>query len=829
MACCKAVLGRLCAGTTKVESLADHEERSKVTSKGRKCTDLACILLFAVFCVGWMAIAYIGFKSGDPYRLFYGQDYEDNVCGSKNGAARLTPYPIDYTDKKLTYYPRLNEDLVKFKNDNPELNPYDLSSLSFEKLSEIQLTGVCVETCPKQFDVVCTRAWLRSADGGGTASTDGTPPSQAVLTNKCYQNWQNRASDETKMCNHCWISLLNTTQIMFRCLEVLVEDKGAKRTCIFPEQGGEVEEGGACLLESQDSKTETQKPAYPNPVAQFLGSVGSTMGTWMKDAASTWIVIGAVGIGFSVFLGFTWITFLRFFAGYVIYSTICAFFSVSFVALLFVWLKTGFFGTDNFLFKSANTMMGGSSSNFDQNGTQAGNSSGSNDGGWTDEGYSSKPSLDLHASTNTGELTMYRVAAVGLTTCYVIILILFLFARKKINVAIAIIKEASKVLAKMPLLVLFPLITTFCICLNYAWFAGIGAMLVSATDLDVAAVLKPVSSGNASADLSMNLTGTNQETGTGNLAQILQWYHFFGFLWVGQIIMGVSILVISGAVSQFYWTRPNKDGGKDLGKFPIASAYFRAVRFHFGSVVFGGAIIALVQLARYALMYLDHHTKWMQDKNKVLKLMFKVVQCCLWCFEKSIKYITKNAYIMVAMRGRGFCPSAVSAFKLMVKNVGQFVVAIFVSKVIVILGKVLIVGSSFLAGFLWMSKGAQFQDGGKDEISSAIAPSVIVVLVSYLVASSFLHVYELAMDTLLVCFLEDFRDNCSDSDKKDLSFMPDSLRMIVLHQEGHTKTQEEVDELLGKSSDSGDKKGSSGKGSEARVTAFDDSDSDDDL
>ena len=29
----------------------------------------------------------------------------------------------------------------------------------------------------------------------------------------------------------------------------------------------------------------------------------------------------------------------------------------------------------------------------------------------------------------------------------------------------------------------------------------------------------------------------------------------------------------------------------------------------------------------------------------------KVVQCCLWCFEKIVKYLTRNAYIYVSITG----------------------------------------------------------------------------------------------------------------------------------------------------------------------------------
>jgi hypothetical protein len=31
---------------------------------------------------------------------------------------------------------------------------------------------------------------------------------------------------------------------------------------------------------------------------------------------------------------------------------------------------------------------------------------------------------------------------------------------------------------------------------------------------------------------------------------------------------------------------------------------------------------------------------WFQDRNKVVKVVFKLVQCCLWCFEKCVKFVS---------------------------------------------------------------------------------------------------------------------------------------------------------------------------------------------
>jgi choline transporter-like protein 2/4/5 len=43
----------------------------------------------------------------------------------------------------------------------------------------------------------------------------------------------------------------------------------------------------------------------------------------------------------------------------------------------------------------------------------------------------------------------------------------------------------------------------------------------------------------------------------------------------------------------------------------------------------------------------------------------------MWCFEKIVKFISKNAYIMVAMKGKNFCRSTKAAFLLILANLAH--------------------------------------------------------------------------------------------------------------------------------------------------------------
>ena len=41
-------------------------------------------------------------------------------------------------------------------------------------------------------------------------------------------------------------------------------------------------------------------------------------------------------------------------------------------------------------------------------------------------------------------------------------------------------------------------------------------------------------------------------------------------------------------------------------------------------------------------------------------------KCCLWCLQKIVAFINRNAYIILAIKGTNYCESAMTAVKLIV-------------------------------------------------------------------------------------------------------------------------------------------------------------------
>merc|ERR1712227_1062690 len=96
-------------------------------------------------------------------------------------------------------------------------------------------------------------------------------------------------------------------------------------------------------------------------------------------------------------------------------------------------------------------------------------------------------------------------------------------------------------------------------------------------------------------------------------------------------------MVIAGAVAGWYFTRDKSDL-----KLPILGSFKRLVIYHLGTVAFGSFIIALVQLVRMILAYIERK---LAKRTNACGPLLKCCQCVLWCFEKCLKNKKKKTNI----------------------------------------------------------------------------------------------------------------------------------------------------------------------------------------
>lgn len=170
--------------------------------------------------------------------------------------------------------------------------------------------------------------------------------------------------------------------------------------------------------------------------------------------------------------------------------------------------------------------------------------------------------------------------AAGVSAILAVILgiVIFIF-RKRIALVVQIFKEASKVLADVPLIVAEPLLT----------FLAMG--LATATFLYFVLVIQ--SSGNLTVQNDKNgqFFKATYEQDFGSVAAF--YINLVSYIWFTQFILGCQHFVIAGTVCQWFFSHT-----KTKLASPIKRSFHQLLRIHIGSICLGSIFITLVKIIR---------------------------------------------------------------------------------------------------------------------------------------------------------------------------------------------------------------------------------------
>ncbi|RUS76954.1 hypothetical protein EGW08_015274 [Elysia chlorotica] len=234
----------------------------------------------------------------------------------------------------------------------------------------------------------------------------------------------------------------------------------------------------------------------------------------------------------------------------------------------------------------------------------------------------------------------------------------------------------------------------------------------------------------------------------------------FMFFWLMNFVIALEEMSLAGAFASYYWAW---DKSRDIPAFPLVSSFWRCLRYHTGSLAFGSLIIALVQMIVSALEYLNRKLKG--SENDVAKFIIKCLRCCFWCLEKFLRYINRNAYIVIAVHGRNFCSAAQHGFLLVMRNVLRAAILDKVCDFLMLVSKLLVTAASGAVAYFWFQNEVPFVDKYVPDVHHFLAPVLLVVVGSYLIVDSFFDVYSMAVDTIFICFLEDIERNDGSKDR----------------------------------------------------------------
>ncbi|KAF1772389.1 Necrosis inducing protein [Phytophthora cactorum] len=522
-------------------------------ASSRKCRDVLCALFYAVFWVGMIAIAAVGFMHGEPKRLLYGSDYNGTTCGTGK-----------HQDQPLTFYPRITQDLL-------EQAPIHFS-----------FYGVCVATCPDAGTYICNYEAEAEIQSDTSLKTD-----------------EERQEERKSRATNLMITELNSTSV---------------EKCVVPGDEPEYYDEIKRVI----TTSESMEPAQENPLYSTLQTVGATIGRVIGDLQETWPF---------------------FFSG-------------------------GIIGSSDLSALTSEIASAAAAAGVDTSNVNA-----------------TEIVLPQTLQASQDRQKAYAVAAYVVYALAGVALLLVCFFQKKIRIAVGIVKEASRALQSLPLLVCSRLSRSLLLLILFAYAAIVGAYIYSSGEMQLASL-----AGELAEQAGQNVTAEATTT-------------------LSKLINAISMCTIAGAVSRYYWSR-NKTS-EEMGRFPVFTSFknYRAVLF-----VVSGEVSAL---------------------------------------------LSKNAYILIAMKGR---------VQDLAVNIAQVGAVSTVTFLLLGAGKVAVALSCAIATFAYLEKNSD--DYGRQ---------LLALLLGWFVASTLLGVYEMAIDTILLCFCEDKELN----KESGQYFMSDSLKKFV--------------------------------------------------
>lgn len=94
-----------------------------------------------------------------------------------------------------------------------------------------------------------------------------------------------------------------------------------------------------------------------------------------------------------------------------------------------------------------------------------------------------------------------------------------------------------------------------------------------------------------------------------------RWVNLFAMFWFTNFIFGCQDFIIAGAVSKWFFTR-----NKSKLNLPVLTSFGHLIRYHLGSICLGSTIIAVIQVFRVILKWIEvsHWSYFILNLNIIL-------------------------------------------------------------------------------------------------------------------------------------------------------------------------------------------------------------------
>ncbi|XP_073822600.1 choline transporter-like 2 [Musca autumnalis] len=691
-------------------------------------TDVPCLIIFVCCIVFWFYIAHFAFTQGDLNKvILIGTDSYDRTCGMDSGV----------TQKPYLYF-------------------FDFYKCSDPKIPIVgcQAKRVCVEQCPQESfmwdaqvedrelehvrnllicDEEVDKNLLQTPNQISTAIEDGSCSGLYVKSNAVH--------------NYCLpFSKEDLCDMARKFLKSHSIDEYNNRIAEMCRKDNDTEKFFLEYLDAKDSQVGLTKM-----IAVLISGGNDTVKSErlvediMNDLKSSWKVI-LMSLIIQVLLAVTFIALLQWLAKPLVWFSI--------LGVLVVLMAVLVYGIQRYKYYSQHPTLP------QQNGDL----------------------MEFQILVENKDFWLWVNVLTGAVLTIIVLIVVVL--RKRIGVAVSLIKEASKAITSIKSTIFFPifpgilyiLVSILCgIVALYLNTIGTNSFRIFA-DPQIKVFQENCECEGPAIGYKMNqecdphifetnchIVNTNKncmET-VCRFGEIVktpraQWFFYFcvfTYLWVILFISAYGDMVLACAFSMWYWTFDKKK----LPTIPLLKAVGNVTLYHLGTIAFGSLILAIVCPIRRFTEMIEKHLKTF--KNKHLETNNRLIQALLCCvngviclLENVLRFLNRNSYITCAIHSASFFASSQKAFALVTQNK--------VSGFLLLLSKLLLTSSTCFATYWFLTAYPT-----AFVFKYPLVPIIFVALSGYIMSEVVFNTYGVAVDTLFFCFLVDSNENDGSAEK----------------------------------------------------------------
>lgn len=369
--------------------------------------------------------------------------------------------------------------------------------------------------------------------------------------------------------------------------------------------------------------------------------------------------------------------------------------------------------------------------------------------------------IDTHSGVSTSQAKALYWMAIGLWACAALYYLVLCCNFKALKISIAVIETAADFFSDTKRVAFIPLFY-FCVWVGVFvfWLWGLcGVASISDGEITVTSV-------------QFQTKDVNRSEATNYMIAIM----VLGMVWVSTFLMACNEFAVICTACSWYFSRkdiPDDDGIP--GDAEVMKGFWWTFRYNCGTLALGSFILTIVWTIRAIFEYVGEKINGAAGNNKCTECLLSSVRCCLDCFDRFIRYLNRNAYIYCAISSESFCPSALHAFLLILKNHAKFAFVEGIADAFMFLAKSFIAIFTTIAGYFLLEP----MTGIKVD---PLIPCSFIFAFGYLVATQFISIFDVSANAILQCYLWDVDIARREGGMLDTRHIPDSLmRFIAIH------------------------------------------------